>query len=245
VGFASALAAQYFAAHAAVGFAANVRQSLFEKLLSLSAKDVDQMGSTTMITRMTSDVQGLQNGVNLTLRLFLRSPCIVFGAMIMAFTVDPDSGWIFVGVIPILAVIVFGIMLITVPLHKKVQKGLDALMGRLRSNLEGVRVLRAFRQEKEQENAFQRENTELKKRQLKEGRYSSLTAPLTFLVINLATLLLIYTGSLQIKHDDLTAGQVVALYNYMEGRGLSKSAAFWFNQVKVPVDGRRHQANMI
>ena len=215
VGFGAALAAQYFAAHAAVGFAANVRKSLFEKLLSLSAKDVDQMGSTTMITRMTSDVQGLQNGVNLTLRLFLRSPCIVFGAMIMAFTVDADSGWIFVGVIPILAVIVFGIMLITVPLHKKVQKGLDALMARLRSNLNGVRVLRAFRQEKEQENAFQRENTELKKRQLKEGRYSSLTAPLTFLVINLATLLLIYTGSLQIKHGDLTAGQVVALYNYM------------------------------
>lgn len=215
VGFGAALAAQYFAAHAAVGFAADVRKSLFEKLLSLSAKDVDNMGSTTMITRMTSDVQGLQNGVNLTLRLFLRSPCIVFGAMIMAFTVDPDSGWIFVGVIPILAVIVFGIMMITVPLHKKVQKGLDALMARLRSNLNGVRVLRAFRQEKEQENAFQRENTELKKRQLKEGRYSSLTAPLTFLVINLATLLLIYTGSLQIKHGDLTAGQVVALYNYM------------------------------
>ncbi|MBE6672265.1 MAG: ABC transporter ATP-binding protein [Ruminococcaceae bacterium] len=215
VGFGAALAAQYFAAHAAVGFAADVRKALFEKLLSLSARDVDRVGSTTMITRMTSDVQGLQNGVNLTLRLFLRSPCIVFGAMIMAFTVDPESGLIFLGVIPILAVIVFGIMMITVPLHKKVQKGLDALMGRLRSNLDGVRVLRAFRQEKDQETAFRNENTDLKKRQLREGFFSALTSPLTFLVINLATLLLIYTGTLQIEGGDLTAGQVVALYNYM------------------------------
>ena len=173
------------------------------------------MGSTTMITRMTSDIQGLQNGVNLTLRLFLRSPCIVFGAMIMAFTVDPKSGLIFVATIPILAIIVFGIMMITVPMHKKVQQGLDTLMGRLRRNLDGVRVLRAFRQEKEQEQAFNCENTALKKRQLKAGGYSALTAPLTFLVINLATVLLIYTGTLKIESKELSAGQVVALYNYM------------------------------
>jgi len=215
VGFASALLAQYFAAHAAVGFAYDMRQKVFQKLLTFSNRDIDHFGTSAMITRMTSDIQGLQNGVNLTLRLFLRSPCIVFGAMIMAFTVDAKSALIFVGTIPILAVIVFGIMAITVPLHKKVQTGLDSLMVRLRENLDGVRVLRAFRQENEQEAAFSMENTELKKRQLKAGHYSALTAPLTFLVINLATLLLIYTGTLQIKHETLTSGEVVALYNYM------------------------------
>lgn len=215
VGFGAALLAQYFAAHAAVGFASDLRQTLFGKLIRLSYKDVDTLGTTTMITRMTSDIQGLQNGVNLTLRLFLRSPCIVFGAMIMAFTVDAKSALIFVGTIPVLAIIVFGIMAITVPLHKKVQKGLDALMMRLRENLEGVRVLRAFRQEKAQGEAFDRENGQLKKSQIKVGHYSALTAPLTFLVINLATVLLIYTGTLKIKHGSLTSGEVVALYNYM------------------------------
>ena len=215
VGFGSALLAQYFAAHAAVGFAGDLRQTLFGKLTRLSYRDVDTLGTTTMITRMTSDIQGLQNGVNLTLRLFLRSPCIVFGAMIMAFTVDTQSALVFVGTIPVLAVIVFGIMAITVPLHKKVQKGLDTLMVRLRENLEGVRVLRAFRQETAQGAAFAEENGELKRRQIKVGHYSALTAPLTFLVINLATVLLIYTGTLQIKHGTLTSGEVVALYNYM------------------------------
>lgn len=215
VGFAAAISAQYFAAHAAVGFASDMRKHVFDKLLTFSYPDIERVGTSTMITRMTSDIQGLQNGVNLTLRLFLRSPCIVFGAMIMAFTVDVNSAWIFVGTIPILAVIVFGIMAITVPLHKKVQSGLDSLMIRLRENLDGVRVLRAFRQEDEQEAAFANDNTTLKKRQIKAGQYSALTAPLTFLVINLATVLLIYTGTLQIKHDTLTSGQVVALYNYM------------------------------
>lgn len=215
LGFAFALTAQYFAAHAAVGFATDIRKTLFEKLLTFSNRDIDSVGSTTMITRMTSDIQGLQNGVNLTLRLFLRSPCIVFGAMIMAFTVDAKSALIFVGTIPILALIVFGIMAITVPLHKKVQKGLDALMLRLRQNLDGVRVLRAFRREKAEEAAFGAENQALKTRQLKAGYYASLTAPLTFLVINLATLLLIYSGALQIRSETLTGGQVVALYNYM------------------------------
>ena len=215
VGFAAAISAQYFAAHAAVGFASDMRKQVFDKLLSFSNEGIDRFGTSAMITRMTSDIQGLQNGVNLTLRLFLRSPCIVFGAMIMAFTVDADSAWIFVGTIPLLALIVFGIMAITVPLYKKVQRGLDALMTRLRENLDGVRVLRAFRQEKEQETAFAKENTELKKRQIKAGHYSALTAPLTFLVINLATVLLIYTGTLQIKHETLSSGEVVALYNYM------------------------------
>ena len=215
VGFTAAISAQYFAAHAAVGFASDMRKRVFDKLLTFSYMDIERVGTSTMITRMTSDIQGLQNGVNLTLRLFLRSPCIVFGAMIMAFTVDADSALIFVGTIPILAIIVFGIMAITVPLHKKVQSGLDSLMLRLRENLDGVRVLRAFRQENEQEEAFSKENTALKKRQIKAGQYSALTAPLTFLVINLATVLLIYTGTLQIKHETLTSGQVVALYNYM------------------------------
>ncbi len=215
LGFAFALIAQYFAAHAAVGFATDVRKALFEKLLTFSNKDIDSVGTATMITRMTSDIQGLQNGVNLTLRLFLRSPCIVFGAMIMAFTVDAKSALIFVGTIPILAIIVFGIMAITVPLHKKVQKGLDALMLRLRQNLDGVRVLRAFRREKAEETAFGKENQALKSRQLRTGGYASLTAPLTFLVINLATVLLIYSGTLQIKSKTLTSGEVVALYNYM------------------------------
>ncbi len=215
VGFVAAISAQYFAAHAAVGFASDMRKRVFDKLLSFSNEAIDRIGTSAMITRMTSDIQGLQNGVNLTLRLFLRSPCIVFGAMIMAFTVDTDSAWIFVGTIPLLALIVFGIMAITVPLYKKVQRGLDALMTRLRENLDGVRVLRAFRQEKEQETAFAKENTELKKRQIKAGHYSALTSPLTFLVINLATVLLIYTGTLQIKHETLSSGEVVALYNYM------------------------------
>ena len=215
LGFGFALTAQYFAAHAAVGFATDVRKTLFEKLLRFSNKDIDKVGSTTMITRMSSDIQGLQNGVNLTLRLFLRSPCIVFGAMIMAFTVDAKSAMIFVATIPILAIIVFGIMAITVPMHKKVQKGLDALMLRLRENLEGVRVLRAFRREKAEANAFAGENKLLKKRQLQAGYYAALTSPLTFLVINLATVLLIYTGTLQITHGTLSGGAVVALYNYM------------------------------
>ena len=215
VGFAAAISAQYFAAHAAVGFAGDLRKTLFEKILSFSNKDIDRIGTATMITRMTSDIQGLQNGVNLTLRLFLRSPCIVFGAMIMAFTVDFQSALIFVFTIPILAAIVFGIMAITVRMHKKVQKGLDRLMMRLKESLDGVRVLRAFRLEKAQASAFEKENKELKKRQLTSGGYSALTAPLTFLVINLATLILIYTDAIQIKIGSLSGGEVIALYNYM------------------------------
>ena len=215
VGLAFSLTAQYFSARAAVGFVGKLRYALFEKVGTLSYSDIDELGTSTLITRMTQDAGKVQNGLNLALRLLLRSPFVVFGAMIMAFTVDVKSALNFALVIPLLSIVVFGIMLITMPLYKKAQKGTDKLLGRTRENLSGVRVIRAFGNEDEEIEAFRNENNLLTAVQRRVGRISALLNPLTYILINVAILLLIHTGALQVSRGELTEGQVVALYNYM------------------------------
>lgn len=215
VGLVSAVTAQYFAAKAAVGFAVRLRQALMGKLLKLRCTQIDGLGTSAMITRMTSDVNQIQNGVNLTLRLLLRSPFVVFGAMVMAFTIDSDSALIFAAAIGVLCVIVFGIMLITMPMYKKVQNRLDGVTGAVRENLEGVRVLRAFCKEDDEKGEFSRKTMFLQKAQLVTGRISSLMNPVTLVVINLAVIALLYTGAIKVQGGILTQGLVVALYNYM------------------------------
>ncbi|MBQ7343837.1 MAG: ABC transporter ATP-binding protein [Clostridia bacterium] len=215
VGLGFSLTAQYFSAKAAVGFVGKLRYALFEKVGTLSYSDIDELGTSTLITRMTQDASKVQNGLNLALRLLLRSPFVVFGAMIMAFTVDAKSALTFAAVIPLLSIVVFGIMLITMPLYKKAQKGTDGLLSRTRENLSGVRVIRAFRQEDEEIEAFKGENDVLTAVQRRVGRISALMNPLTYVLINVAILLLIHTGAMQVKAGNLTQGQVVALYNYM------------------------------
>ena len=215
VGLAFSLTAQYFSARAAVGFVGKLRYALFEKVGSLSYSDIDELGTSTIITRMTQDASKVQNGLNLTLRLLLRSPFVVFGAMIMAFTVDVKSALIFLGVIPLLSIVVFGIMLITMPLYKKAQKGTDKLLGRTRENLSGVRVIRAFGNEEKEISQFCGENDTLTVIQRRVGRISVLMNPLTYILINIAILLLIHTGAIQVSLKNLTQGEVVALYNYM------------------------------
>ena len=215
VGLGFSLTAQYFSAKAAVGFVGKLRYALFEKVGTLSYSDIDELGTSTLITRMTQDASKVQSGLNLTLRLLLRSPFVVFGAMIMAFTVDVRSALTFAAVIPLLSIVVFGIMLITMPLYKKAQKGTDKLLGRTRENLSGVRVIRAFRQEDEECDAFKGENDVLTAVQRRVGRISALMNPMTYVLINVAILLLIHTGAIEVKHGNLTQGEVVALYNYM------------------------------
>lgn len=215
VGLVSAVTAQYFAAKAAVGFAVRLRQALMGKLLKLRCTQIDGLGTSAMITRMTSDVNQIQNGVNLTLRLLLRSPFVVFGAMVMAFTIDSDSALIFAAAIGVLCVIVFGIMLITMPMYKKVQNRLDGVTGAVRENLEGVRVLRAFCKEDDEKTEFSRKTMFLQKAQLVTGRISSLMNPVTLVVINLAVIALLHTGAIKVQGGILTQGLVVALYNYM------------------------------
>ena len=215
VGLGFSLTAQYFSAKAAVGFVGKLRYALFEKVGTLSYSDIDELGTSTLITRMTQDASKVQNGLNLALRLLLRSPFVVFGAMIMAFTVDVKGALTFAAVIPLLSVVVFGIMLITMPLYKKAQKGTDRLLGRTRENLSGVRVIRAFGNEDEEIDAFMGENATLTAVQRRVGRISALMNPLTYVLINVAILLLIHTGALQVRAGELTQGQVVALYNYM------------------------------
>ncbi len=215
VGLGFSLTAQYFSAKAAVGFVGKLRYALFEKVGTLSYSDIDELGTSTLITRMTQDASKVQNGLNLALRLLLRSPFVVFGAMIMAFTVDAKSALTFAAVIPLLSIVVFGIMLITMPLYKKAQKGTDGLLSRTRENLSGVRVIRAFRQEDEEIDAFKGENDVLTAVQRRVGRISALMNPLTYVLINVAILLLIHTGAMQVKLGNLTQGEVVALYNYM------------------------------
>ncbi len=210
-----AVVAQYFSAKASVGFSKEVRSSLFRKIQSLSFTEFDTLGNSTMITRMTNDVNLVQNAVNLVLRIFLRSPVIVFGAMIMAFTVDPTSAKTFVIIIPLLSLVVFGIMALTVPLYKKVQEKLDKLLGITRENLNGARVIRAFGQEENETKRFTSVNSELSHMQRFVGGLSALTNPITFLLINLAIVALIHTGALQVQHGDLSQGEVIALYNYM------------------------------
>ena len=215
IGLVCAVTAQYFAARAAVGFATKLRHGLFSHIQSLSFSQMDKEGTSTLITRMTSDINQVQSGVNLVLRLFLRSPFIVFGAMIMAFTVDVKAALIFVVVIPILSVIVFGIMLISIPLFKKVQGRLDKVLGITRENLTGVRVIRAFGEEVHEIQKFDEETDSLKHMQEVAGRISALMNPLTYVVINGGLIVLIYTGALQVEAGILTQGQVVALVNYM------------------------------
>ena len=215
VGWVCAVVAQYFAAKAAVGVTSDIKSSLFAKLQSLSYTEYDTLGNSTMITRMTSDCSLVQNAVNLFLRLFLRAPIIVFGAAIMAFTVSPTAAIIFVAVIPLLALVVYGIMLITVPLYKKVQGKLDSLLGITRENLSGARVIRAFSREDDEKERFNETNAELSVMQRFTGKFSALTNPITFLLINTAIIVLIFVGALQVNVGSLTQGQVIALYNYM------------------------------
>ena len=215
VGLVSAVTAQFFAAKAAVGFSTKLRSALFGHIEDLSFTDIDQAGTSTMITRMTSDVNQVQSGVNMTLRLFLRSPIIVFGAMIMAFTIDVKMALIFAVAIPVLSVVVFGIMLITMPLYKKVQSALDKVLGITRENLTGVRVIRAFHQEETEEGRFQESNAVLTRLQMFVGKISAVMNPVTYVIVNLAVIVLIYKGALNVQTGALTNGQVMAILNYM------------------------------
>ena len=215
IGLTCSITAQYFAAKAGVGCATQMRLHLFKHIQSLSFTELDTLGTSTLITRMTSDINQVQNGVNLVLRLFLRSPFIVFGAMIMAFTIDVKAAMIFVVTIPALAVVVFGIMLLTRPLYRKVQSRLDKILGITRENLSGVRVIRAFNMEEAETCQFEGENELLNHTQKLVGKISGLLNPLTYLIINIAIIVLIWTGALRVQAGSLTQGQVVALYNYM------------------------------
>lgn len=215
IGLVCSITAQYFAARAAVGFSAKLKSALFAHIQSLSFTEMDTLGTSTMITRMTSDVNQVQNGVNMVLRLFLRSPFIVFGAMIMAFTIDVKAALLFVVTIPLLAVVVFGIMAVTMPMYRKVQAGLDAVLGATRENLTGVRVIRAFHKEEEEIDSFEKKNDTLANLQLVVGKISALTNPVTYIIINAATILLLYTGAVRVDEGSITQGQVVALVNYM------------------------------
>lgn len=215
IGLVAAISAQFFAAKAAVGFSTNLRKALFAHIQSLSFTSLDKVGTATLITRMTADVNQCQNGVNMVLRLFLRSPIIVFGAMIMAFTIDVRSALIFVAAIPLLAVVVFGIMMITMPLYKKVQKLLDSVLGITRENLTGVRVIRAFHQEAVEEERFHKQNDLLADAQMHVAKISACMNPVTYVIVNGAIAALIYTGAIQVNIGNLTQGEVVAIINYM------------------------------
>lgn len=215
VGLAFSVTAQYFSAKASVGFVSRVRSALFSKVQSLSYSDIDRLGTGTVITRMTADASRVQNGLNLTLRLLLRSPFVVFGAMIMAFTIDVKSALTFAAVIPLLSLVVFGIMLITMPMHKSVQRSTDGILSTTRENLEGARVIRAFRRENAEILEFSEKNDTLTQVQKRVGRISALLNPLTYVLINFAILVLIDTGAVQVNLGNLSQGQVLALYNYM------------------------------
>ena len=215
VGLASSITAQFFAAKAAVGFSTQLRQALFDHIEDLSFTDIDKAGTSTMITRMTSDVNQVQSGINMTLRLFLRSPIIVFGAMIMAFTIDVKCALIFVVAIPLLSVVVFGIILSTIPMYKKVQSKLDQVLGITRENLTGVRVIRAFHQEAKESDRFRENNEALSAMQIFVGKISACMNPVTYIIVNGAIIALIYTGAVQVNIGNLSQGEVVAIINYM------------------------------
>ena len=215
VGLLFSVIAQYFAAKASCGFVARVRKSLFSHVQTLSYQEIDEIGTSTLITRITTDSNQVQNGLNLALRLLLRSPFVVFGAMIMAFTIDFESALNFAIIIPILSVIVFGIMLISIPIQKNVQKNVDSVVKATRENLFGTRVIRAFCKEESKIQEFGEKTNNLNAIQKLAGKISALLNPLTYIVINLAIIFLIYTGAIQVNIGNLTQGQVVALYNYM------------------------------
>ena len=215
IGLACSITAQYFSAKAAVGVSTKLKHALFAHIQGLSYTEIDTLGTATMITRMTSDVNQVQSGVNMVLRLFLRSPFIVFGAMVMAFTIDVKAAFIFVVTIPALSVVVLGIMMWTMPLFKKVQAGLDSVLGATRENLTGARVIRAFNKEQEEIEAFEQKNGALAHMQLFVGKISALTNPVTYIIINVATVVLLYTGAVRVNEGTITQGEVVALVNYM------------------------------
>ena len=215
IGLTCSITAQYFAAKAAVGFATKLRHALFAHIESLSFTEMDTVGTATLITRMTSDVNQVQNGVNLVLRLFLRSPFIVFGAMVIAFTIDVKAALVFVVTIPLLSIIVFGIMLISIPLYKKVQSALDKVLGITRENLTGSRVIRAFNKEDDEKVHFNENNDLLTRAQIYVGKISALMNPLTYVIINGAIVVLVWTGAVRVDNGYITQGEVVALINYM------------------------------
>ena len=215
IGLTCSITAQYFAAKAAVGFATKLRHALFAHIESLSFTEMDTVGTATLITRMTSDVNQVQNGVNLVLRLFLRSPFIVFGAMVMAFTIDVKAALVFVVTIPLLSIIVFGIMLISIPLYKKVQSAVDKVLGITRENLTGSRVIRAFNKEDDEKVHFNENNDLLTRAQIYVGKISALMNPLTYVIINGAIVVLVWTGAVRVDNGYITQGEVVALINYM------------------------------
>ncbi|MGN1101906.1 MAG: ABC transporter permease, partial [Huintestinicola sp.] len=215
VGFISALTAQYFAAKAAVGFGKELRSDLYRHINTLSYSEIDRIGTSTLITRLTADVNQMQTAVNLFLRLFLRSPFIVIGAVVMAFTVDPKTAVIFAVSIPLLAVVVFGIMFYSVPIYKKVQNRLDSVMRITRENLSGVRVIRAFNHEQQEIEDFDKCSGELKDMQLYGGRISAYLNPITYVIVNLSIVLIIYVGGLRVDTGRLTQGEVISLINYM------------------------------
>ncbi|MBS5800258.1 MAG: ABC transporter ATP-binding protein [Clostridiales bacterium] len=215
IGLICSVTAQYFSAKAAIGFGTGLRRALFKHLMGLSFTEIDMVGTSTMMTRMTSDVNQAQNGVNMVLRLFLRSPFVVFGSMVMAFTIDVKAAFIFVIAIILLSIVVFGIMLMNIPMLKSVQQKLDGVLGITRENLAGVRVIRAFCKEEEEIEAFKVKNEALTIAQKKAGKVSALMNPLTYVIINIAIVTLIWVGAIQVDNGILTQGQVVALYNYM------------------------------
>lgn len=215
IGLVCSITAQYFAAKAATGVGTGIRHGLFEHIQKFTFTEMDQLGTSTLITRMTSDINQIQSGVNLVLRLFLRSPFIVFGAMIMAFTVDVKAALVFVVTIPLLSLIVFGIMLVTMPMYKKVQADLDQVLLTTRENLTGARVIRAFNKEEDETKRFENANQILTDAQKYVGRISGMMNPLTYIIVNGAIIALIYVGAVRVDIGDLTQGQVVALINYM------------------------------
>ena len=241
VGLVSAVTAQYFAAKAAVGFSSRLRHVVMRHLLGLGDREFDTLGASTMVTRMTSDINQVQNGVNLTLRLLLRSPFVVFGAMIMAFTIDVQAALVFAGVIPVLCVVVFGIMLITMPMYQKVQSKLDGVTSATRQNLTGVRVLRAFCMEEEQMEDFGDKTQALTAGQLSAGRISALMNPVTYVIINLAVVILVQVGAVKVDGGVLTQGLVIALYNYMSQIlvELIKMASLIITMTKAAACGNR------
>ena len=215
IGLACSVTAQYFAAKAASGFGTKLRHWLFAHIQQLSFTEIDQVGTSTLITRMTSDINQVQSAVNMVLRLFLRSPFIVFGAMVMAFTIDLKAALVFAVTIPLLSLVVFGIMIVSIPLYRKVQERLDKVLGITRENLAGARVIRAFHKEEEEKSRFEESLESLTFMQNHVGKISAFLNPVTYVIINGATILLLYTGALQVDAGVLTQGEVVALVNYM------------------------------
>lgn len=244
IGLIWAITAQYFAAKAAVGFATKIKHALFDKIQSLSFSEIDRLGTSSMITRMTSDINQVQSGVNLVLRLFLRSPFIVFGALVMAFTIDVKEALIFVVTIPLLAIVVFGVMLASIPLYKKVQQCLDRVLGSTRENLTGIRVIRAFCREDAEIESFDEKARDLNTMQKYVGKISALMNPITYIIINGAVIVLIWNGALSVDAGILTQGQVVALYNYMSQIlvELIKLANLIINVTKAVSCGNRIQS---